>query len=245
MKTIIVEDRENVRELMIALVNSDNDLILVGVASSVKEAVDLIQKTNPEIALMDIELPDGKSFDILSQVNHHGFKIIFITSHEDYAIEAFRYSAIDYLLKPFDPDDFFTAIKKAKTTISLEDQKLQLQTLLYNIQNTSNQSKKIVLNTANSIHVVQSENILRCESDDSYTTFFLVNGKKILVSKKLKEYDEMLTPFGFILIHRSHLINLSQLDYFDKKVNLAYLLNGSHIPVSSRKRDQLLKLLKK
>lgn len=244
MKVVIIEDRENVRELLIELVKSDNDLNLVGTATTVKDGIELIDRVKPNIALLDIELPDGKTFDILKNIKHQNFKIVFITSHEDYAIEAFKYSAIDYLLKPIDPDDFFKAIDKAKQTINLEDQKLQLQSLLYNIQNSNNLDKKIVLNTANSIYVVQTENILRCESDDSYTTFYLVDGKEVTVSKKLKEYEESLEPFGFIRIHRSHLINLSQLDRFDKRGSIAHLLDGTKVPVSSRKKEQLLKLLK-
>lgn len=245
MKVVVIEDRENVRELVMELVKSDSELTLSGYAASVKDGTKLIEDVKPNIALLDIELPDGNSLEILKNLTYQNFKVIFITSHEDYAIEAFKYSAIDYLLKPIDPDDFFKAIEKAKKTINLEDQKLQLQTLVGNIQNQGNHNKKIVLNTANYIYTVKINNILRCESDDSYTTFYLANGKQVVVSKKLKEYEEILEPLGFIRIHRSHMINLSQLDYFDKKNNLAYLVNGMNVPVSVRKRDQLIKTIKK
>lgn len=240
---LIVEDRKEVSDLITELIHKQDHLKLIGTASTVKDAIALITSLNPQIVLLDVELPDGNSFDILKKVDHSKFKVIFITSHEDYAIEAFNYSAIDYMLKPINIERFYNAISKAQQNLKLENQEYQIKSLLHNIQNKDNFDKKIILNTSNSIHLIQVKNIIRCEADESYTSFFLVNGEKIVVSKKLIVYEKMLQGTGFMRIHRSHLINLSQVNKFDKKNNKVVLSDGSSVPISTQKRENLLAVL--
>ncbi len=242
MKTVIVDDRNSIREFITQLLGNVNGIEIVGEAENVKNAISLINETKPDLILLDIQLPDGNGFEILEGLTHREYRVIFVTSHEEFAIKAFKYSALDYVVKPIEPEVFYSAIEKAKTHFSADDQQLKIKNLIENL--TSNKtSKKLVLNTQETVHVVNSNEISRCESDGSYTLVYFQD-RKIMISRKLKEFDEMLSGLSFYRSHRSHLINLNYVDRYEKKDG-GYIImkDNTSIPLSSAKKEEFFALL--
>jgi len=204
-----------------------------------------MQKYNPDLVLLDIKMNDGTGFDLLKKLDPVDFKVIFITAYNQYAIKAIKFSALDYLLKPIDPDELVEAVNKTEKLV-LKELHTQLNLLEDNLLNKDNSRKKIILKTLNKIHLVKIEDITYCESEGGYTTFYLTGGKKILVSNTLKFYDEMLNEYGFFRAHKSYLINLIHIDRFENTDGGTIVLNNEiKLPVASRKKDQLLEMLNK
>jgi two-component system, LytTR family, response regulator len=247
MRAVIIDDEKKARETIRSIIELYcPDVDLIGEADSVKTGIELINTQKPEIVFLDINLNDGSGFDLLKKVNSINFKTIFITAYEDHALKAFKFSALDYILKPVDPDDLTAAVEKAKSFQQHDNMNLKLETFISNMENITRDIKKIVLKTSDSIHVVNINEIVRCEADGNYTVFMLAGGKKILVSNTLKEYDEMLSPFQFFRVHQSHLVNIDFISSFEKKDG-GYLVmkDKSIVPVSIRKKEPLLRLLEK
>jgi two-component system LytT family response regulator len=218
------------------------EITLIGKANSVISAAKLLQKNHPDILFLDIMLGDGTGFDILEIVPKLKSKIIFVTASDEYAIKAFKFAAIDYILKPYSNEDLANAIKKAKEQI--QPNKEQLSVLQDSIKNPRSTSQKISLHTSEKIIVIQISEILRCKSDNNYTTFYLENGQRILVSKTLKYYADMLKEHQFIRVHQSHLINIKYIKEFIKSDG-GYLIlkDKTNIPVSVRKRNEVMEIL--
>jgi two-component system LytT family response regulator len=170
--------------------------------------------------------------------------VIFITAFDNFAVQAFRFSAVDYLLKPLSPNEFQDAIKKALESESASNQQLELLTLLHNLSPRSNYDKRIVLRTSDDIHLVNTSDLVRIESDGSYSRFILKSGKRITVSQHLKHYDEILANHGFFRCHQSHMVNISYINRYHKaEGGMLILIDGSSIPVSSRKRENVINLI--
>jgi len=243
ISVIVVDDEQKARETIINILGLSNlDFKISGEADSVNSAYDLINKKHPDLVLLDINLPDGTGFDLIKMFSHINFKVIFITAHEEYAIKAFKFSALDYILKPITAGDLIQAVEKADETISKEENEIKINAVLSNLEKI----KKIVLKTAESIHIVQVKNIIRCEADVNYTTFYLDNGESLLVSKTLKEYSELLETSGFFRTHQSHLVNFDHILRYDKTEGGHLVMNDeSIVPVSSRKKDDLFKLFER
>lgn len=247
IKVSIVEDETNILDTMLQiLLKYCLGIEIVGTASDVPSAIELLKNKETDLALLDISIPGGVIFDVLKQLNNIKFKIIFITAHEEYALQAIKLSAFDYLLKPIDPLELIKSVNAATGTIKKETMGMQLSALLSNTSVINPVSQMIVLKTSESVHLTHVNDITRCESDSSYTTFYLNSGKHILVSKTLKEYDELLSTSGFFRVHQSHLVNLRQVDRFEKGEG-GYLVmkDKSTIPVSYRKKEALLKAFDK
>lgn len=240
IKIAVIDDEARARETIIQILSlSEIDFQVVGEATDIESGYELIQNKTPDIVLLDINLTNGTGFDILRKLPEVNFKVIFITAHEEYAVKAFKFSAIDYILKPVVAGELFRAVEKAVKEIQKEDTELKLSALLANIDTI----KKIVLKTAESIHIVNISNILRCEADVNYTTFYLLNEEKLLVSKTLKEFAELLQPAGFFRTHQSHLVNLDHVIRYDKtEGGHLVMADESIVPVSSRKKDLLFKV---
>jgi two-component system LytT family response regulator len=240
IKTVVIDDEPKARETIINILGlGPSNVSVVGEAEDVKSGYEIITRLNPDVVLLDINLPDGTGFDLLKKFDKIQFKIIFITAHEEYAVRAFKFSALDYILKPVTAGDLFLAIEKASEAIQKEDTELKLSAFLANL----NKIKKIVLKTSESIHIINIREIIRCESDINYTTFYLLNGEKLLVSRPLKEYSEMLEPMGFYRTHQSHLVNLDHILRYDKTDGgHLVLVDESIVPVSTRKKDELFEL---
>jgi two-component system LytT family response regulator len=241
--SIIVDDiPEALNMLSNDIEKNHPEIEIIGKATSVIEAAKLLQKKHPDILFLDIMLGDGTAFDILEIVPNLQSKIIFVTASDEYAIKAFKFAAIDYILKPYSNEDLANSIKKAK--VYIQPNKEQLSVLQESIRNPNRISQKISLHTSEKIIIVQLSEIIRCKSDNNYTTFHLENGQKILVSKTLKYYADMLKEHEFLRVHQSHLINTKYIKEFIKSDG-GYLIlkDKSNIPVSIRKRNEVIEAL--
>jgi len=247
MKIVVVDDEQKIREgITEVLTNYCPEVNSVYEASNVNSALQLINEVNPDVLILDISLGEETSFDLLEQLDHAEFKIIFVTAYEEYAIKAIKISALDYLVKPVNPKELIQAVNIASKQLEHDRTELKLNALLTNIKNISEGVVKIILKTAESIFMVNVRDIIRCASDDCYTKFYLTDGRKIMVSKTLKEYEELLNGYGFFRPHQSHLVNLYFMDHFDKKSGgTIYMKDNSKVPVSSRKRNSLMKEIDK
>jgi two-component system LytT family response regulator len=240
IRTLIIDDEANNRERLARMINENfPNIDIVGEADSVGTGVEAIKTLQPELVLLDIRMADGDAFDLLGKLEKIFFKIIFITAYEEYALKAFRFSALDYLLKPVLVDNLSAALERAENQVMTE-LKLQLNSLQSNLSPKEN--KTIVLKTMEKIYLIDVKDILRCESDWNYTQFFTEEGKKYMVSHPLKEYEEMLEGYGFFRIHKSHIVNISFIESFDKKSDMVVLKDKSRLPVSRRKKNELMEL---
>lgn len=244
IRAVIIDDEINNQELISNLLKTYADNVqVVGVANSVDTAYKTINEQHPDLIFLDIQMPDGTGFDLLKKFDKINFKIIFVTAHQEYAIEAFKYSALDYILKPLAPANLLSAVKKMEDAISSEELNLKLKTLLNNIAEPAKNKKKIVLKTMERIYSVDLDDIIRFESDGGYTKVYLADGKRIMVSKTMKEFDDLLMDTGFLRVHHSHLINMNHLFCFEKAEGHVVMKDDSIVPVSNRKKDHLMELL--
>ena len=214
-------------------------------AAGVKEGVSTINQLKPDIVLLDVEMDDGTGFDLLQQISQPGFQLIFTTAHNEYAIQAFRYSAIDYLLKPVDPAELRQALERAMIQISQQTMQQQLTILLQQLGGRTDNEKQIVLKDVDKTYFIKIRDILFCEAEGSYTKFYLSNAEPVFVSRNLRSYEEILAPAGFIRTHHSCLVNPAKIKIYDRKTDSGTLiLEGGHsVPVSQRKKDFVVQFL--
>ena len=218
------------------------DIQIIGTANSIVEAAKLLRKKMPDILFLDIMLGDGTGFDLLEIFPDITSKIIFTTAHEEHALKAFRFSAVDYLLKPIDPAELRQAVEKAKSQVHLSNENIELLRETYN--NPDKLPEKISLYTQEKIILVNISDIVRCEADNNNTIFILNNGKKIFVTKTLKQFEKMLADHPFYRTHQSHLININYIqEYIRKDGGYIIMKNGDPVPVSVRKKAELITLL--
>ena len=240
MKAVVVDDVEKFRENLIQDLNEFcPEVLVVGTADGVISAAKEIKSKKPDVVFLDIQINEGTAFDLLELLGEINFKIIFTTASDEYAIKAFKLSAIDYLLKPIDMDELKSSVDKVKS-INNDDYNL----LKLNINEKEKSNKRLALHSQDKIDIVEIGNIIRCQSNINYTNFYFADGSKILVTKTLKEYDKMLSEFGFYRVHQSHLINIDHLKEY-VKIDGGYLkmFDGSSVPISTRKKSSVLKLL--
>ena len=242
-KVVIIDDENRTRELIARMIDSFGfDVITIPEGENVQSGIEAIEKHQPDIVFLDIQMPDGTGFDVIRSIDNKNFEIIFITAHEEFAIKAIKFSALDYLLKPVDTAELKAALEKALSTIDERKESSQFDALQKNIQPT--EKRRLVLKTQESVHVVELDQIIRCEADRNYTSFFLKDGKKILVSKTLKEYETLLSAHNFLRVQQSHLVNIDFVDRYDKKNGGAVVMkDGSEVPLSPAKRDLFFKRL--
>lgn len=245
LRAVIIDDIETIRKKNSIIIKSNcPNISIIGQAESVESGINIIKKLSPDLVFLDVEMPDGTGFDLLQKLNPINFKVIFITGFEDFAIKAFRFSAIDYLLKPLDSNELIEAVKKAEDSLSKEVFDLKLSNLFSNLERPKNH-QKLILKTSDKIYSVNIQDIVNCESEKNYTTFQFINGPKLVVSTNLKEYENLLTPFNFFRTHQSHLINMAYFDHFIKADggNTVVMKNKAAIPLSVRKKEEFLLLL--
>ncbi|MFY0482578.1 LytR/AlgR family response regulator transcription factor [Flavobacterium sp. PLA-1-15] len=245
LRAIVIDDIEKIRKENIAIIKSSCPTVsIIGQADSVDSGIKLIRQLDPDLVFLDVEMPDGTGFDLLQKLGPISFKVIFITGYEDFAIRAFRFSAIDYLLKPLDRKELAEAVKKAEDALSKEVFDMKLHNLFANLERPKN-LQKLILKTADKIYSINIQDIVNCESDKNYTTFYFINAPSLVVSTNLKEYETLLTPHNFFRTHKSHLINLAFFDHFIKSEggNTIVMKNKTSIPLSVRKKEEFLVLL--
>jgi two-component system LytT family response regulator len=243
LRTIIIDDDPNTCKILAEIMREYcPNVSVVAQANSVKSGVAAIIEHEPDLLLLDIKMPDGSGFDLINHFDKPDFKVIIISGYIEYAIKGYKFGVIDYLLKPIEVEQLILAINKVDDIVRYEE-KSQLKALEENI-NVHNRAHKIILKTIEHIHMVNIGDIIRIEAYGNYSTFFLSDGRKIVVSRPIREYEELLIDKGFHRVHKSHVINIDKVNYFDKTEGGDVVMNdGSRIPVSSRKKEALLELL--
>ncbi len=246
IRTIIIDDEENVRNTTRKILSElRQDIEIAGEAGDVNSGIKLIKNSKFDLLLLDIKLPDGTGFDILEKLSKIDFKIIFITAFEEFAIKAFKFSAVDYILKPLSAFDLINSIDKVIHLLQAE-YSLKLNTLISNNHSNNNNEKRLVLKSIDKIHVIKIKEIYRCESDQSYCHFYLADSTKLTISKPLKEYDDLLKEYDFFRVHKSHMVNMAYIKRFERTEGGYVIMDDdSRIPVSFRKRDELISVLGK
>ncbi|CAN5425845.1 LytTR family DNA-binding domain-containing protein [soil metagenome] len=246
IKAVIVDDSPEARESLSAdLKRWCPDVHLLAQAGSMAEGLKVLRELKPDVVFLDIQLGDGDGFGLLEQLGETDTKVIFTTGMDNFGIRAIKFSALDYLLKPVDPDELIAAVEKLAGEKKKQSIAENIKLLTEHLHPATNGNiKRLALNSADKVQVINIVDIVRCESERNYTTFFMKDKKQIVVTKTLKEYEDLLEPSGFVRVHHSHLINLDHLKEFIKQDGgYALMDDGSHVPVSVRKKEDLLRAL--
>jgi two-component system LytT family response regulator len=243
---LLLEDDEEWLKIMTATLNAHFPLVEISAFSTLAAASRAYASQQQNLLILDINLPDGTSFDwlqSLEKTNHNNFRVIFTTAFADYALTAFKFSALDFLLKPYSPAELIAAVAKATNSINEQHYRKQLETFIHNYTHQDKKDKKIVLKTLEEIFVVNITDIVTATADNSYTHFLLKSGQSILVSQSLKEFDHQLSPSGFMRVHQSHLVNVHYILAYKKKTNTLLLEGELQIPVSQNKKMKVMEYL--
>ncbi|MEL6676001.1 MAG: LytTR family DNA-binding domain-containing protein [Bacteroidota bacterium] len=217
---------------------------ILGEAHSVASGLSLIAEKKPELVFLDVEMDDGTGLDLIRQVPAPNFALIFVTAYDDYALEAYKVSAVDYLLKPVDAEDLVQAVFRAKNRFQQWRAQQSLEVLLHNQQTSRSAEKRIVLSDAESMYVITVGEIIRCQAEGSYTRFFLSEGRELLVSRHLKTYETLLADDGFYRVHQTHLVALDQILRLDKQDGGRVIMRDlTELPLAIRRKEGLLKRL--
>lgn len=247
IKTLIVDDEFGGRSFLEKVIaRLLPDLTVVGTAATVEEALAKIEDARPQLIFLDVMLNNENGFDLLQRVNTVSFETIFTTAHNEFAVKAFRFNALDYLLKPIDLDELEKAVEKAKKKLQSPPPSLEMfRNLMDAYSNPSKKLNKLSVPTADGFVLLPLEEIIYCESFGNYTNFYLLHNKKIVSSYTLKEYDETLSDHQFFRAHKSHLVNLAHVSKYIKGEGGTLLMsNGHELEVSRRNKEALLKILK-
>ena len=242
---IIDDEQNNIDNLSILLRQYCPQLEITGQAINATEGETLILRLNPEIVFLDIQMPGKNGFELLKSLRTHHFELIFVTAHDQYGIQAVKFSAIDYLLKPINPEELINAVNKAIYRSAEKKQNKKLENLLQVLQNQQQKyTHRIALTSAKETRFIKTQEIIRCESSNNYTTFFIIGGEKIMTSKPIFEYEEILNEYGFIRCHQTHLVNKRFIKSLVKQDG-GYLLleDDTQIPISRMKKDMIKKEL--
>jgi len=242
IKAVIVEDELRSREFLKKLIEEFcPEVNVVETAATVDEAVAAINNHKPNLLFLDIELHSGTGFDVLQSVSHTDLRVIFTTAYDHYAVKAIKFSAVDYLLKPIDVDELQCAVKKAAEQLDNNYGGLALQELLKNIKKPAGSDFSVTLATSEGLEFVPLQEIIRMEASGPYTHFFLKGGKKIMVSKNLKEYEMLLSDHNFFRVHNSHMINMKEVKRMVKTDGgYAIMSDDSMISISPKKKEEFM-----
>jgi two-component system, LytTR family, response regulator len=246
IKAVIIDDEQNnIDNLQILLQQYCPQVIVAATAQNATDGKKIILQHQPELVFLDIQMPEKSGFDLLKSLPDYSFEIIFVTAYDKYGIQAVKFSAIDYLLKPIDINELQNAVQKTVKKCAAKQQNLQLENLIQLLrQQNQKQLHRIALQSAKETRFIETDKIIRCESSNNYTTFFLVNNEKIIVSKPIYEYEELLSNYNFIRCHQSHLVNKIFIKSFVKEDGGYLLLDDkTQIPVSKQKKELVKTLL--
>jgi two-component system LytT family response regulator len=246
MKAILVDDEKNALEMLEWMLQKNcPEVEIIAMCDSPLEGLEKIKTLKPDVIFLDIEMPQLNGFDLLERLGKHESDVIFTTAYNQFAIKAFKVCALDYLLKPIDPEDLKVAVQKAQTKknkVSAE----QLEMLLSYMKPEKPKSKRVALTASDHLIFVETEKIIYCESDSNYTIFFLADGQKIIVSKTLKDVEEILEGSDFFRVHASYLINMKHVSKFTRgDGGYVVMSNNQHITVSRKKKDEFFEMFSK
>lgn len=246
MKAILVDDEKNALEMLEWMLQKNCPQVeILAMCDSPLDGLEKIKTLKPDVIFLDIEMPQLNGFDLLERLGKHESDVIFTTAYNQFAIKAFKVCALDYLLKPIDPEDLKAAVQKAtnkKNKVSQE----QLDLLLSYMKPEKPKSKRIALTASDHLIFVETEKIIYCESDSNYTIFFLSDGQKVIVSKTLKDVEEILDGSDFFRVHASYLINMKHVSKFTRgDGGYVVMSNNQHITVSRKKKDEFFEMFSK
>ncbi len=239
-RTIIIDDEEDARESLKLLLNKFcPNLNIIAICQDPMEGISAIQTHQPELVFLDVQMPFMSGFDLLEKIGKPNFSTIFVTAHNQYAIKAIRFSALDYLLKPVDVDELLTAVNRFHNL-----RKTDYSGLIHNIKSRLGLDDKLAVPTLNGLDFVYLQDIIHCKAEGAYTQIILKDSQQIVVSKSLKDFENILDPSIFCRVHHSAIINLKQIDrYIKGEGGYALMSNGDHIDISRRKKEEFMKLI--
>jgi two-component system, LytTR family, response regulator len=246
INAILVDDEVRARKTIASLIQMNcPDIHICSEAASVNEAYLKINEHNPDLVFLDIKLAGETGFDLLKKYDQVPFKIIFVSAYEEYAIKAFKFSALDYILKPVQASELQTAVALASQAIAKEKLSQRIETLFENLDNLKKgQAKRLIIKNFDAVHIIETTDLMRCHGEKNYTQFFLSNGNRITVSTTLKEYEDMLTPYGFVRTHQGHLVNIKYIEKLVKKDGVVLVMKDkTEIPVATRRKDEVMKAI--
>ena len=246
LTAVIVDDEEAPRSILSGYLQRRHpDVNVLGIAEDMPSGTELVRRLSPQVLFLDIELKDKTGFDLLRALGESRPHVIFTTAHESYALKAIRFSALDYLLKPIDPIELDAALTKAWQAIRSTDKPGMVDMLLKNIDRSTGE-RIIALPVSDGLELVHVNEVLYCESDSNYTTLFMRDGKKLLISRTLKEFEDLLAEQDFIRVHHSHLVNKKHIKKYIKGEGGEVLMsNGKNVPVSRRMKQVLMDSLER
>jgi two-component system LytT family response regulator len=245
IKAVIIDDEQlAIESLQWEIENFSNEVKIIETFTNPKEAISGINYLKPDLVFLDIEMPEIDGFQLLQLLDYRNFDLIITTAYNQYAIQAFKANAIDYLLKPIDPDDLLQAIEKVKMRQSNNNSTKNIETVLNKLIKTEFKQKKIPLNLNNKIVLVEAEEILYCKSDGGYTNVFMKNGESYLVSRSIKSFEELLPKEMFLRNHKSYIVNLNEIKELLKQgTGELVMSNDKIIPVSRSHKQNVLDAL--
>jgi two-component system LytT family response regulator len=239
-KALIIDDEAEARKAVNNILTTFcHNVEVLGEADGVASGIELITKKEPDVVFLDVEMADGTAFDLLQNINPIHFHVVFITAYEKYAIRAIKFSALDYLLKPIDPQQLIDAVNKLSKVSPRENQSDErIELLMDNKKSLS----KLALPTLNGYRFIRVKDIIRCEANNNYTSFYLQTTERILVTKTLKDFESLLKDDSFIRVHQSHLINVDYVEQYIKgEGGVAIMSDGSQVEISRRRKDKFLR----
>ena len=243
-KAIIVDDEILAANILKNLLKPNSQIEVIGVYHNIESAANGITKLQPDLVLLDVELGGETAFDLLGQLKHINFDIIFTTAYDKYAIKAFKFSAMAYLTKPIDPEELNMALERSLNHFTVKDISNKLKSIFNTIDYNYHHPKKLAIPTTEGISLIEVDHIIRCQSDSNYTYVHMVNNEKHLVTKPLKEIEELLSDQHFFRIHQSHLINLDYaVKYYKGKGGYVKMRDGTNVEVAVRRKEELIKNL--
>ncbi|WPP49471.1 LytR/AlgR family response regulator transcription factor [Catalinimonas niigatensis] len=247
IRALIIDDETDAREVLrMAIEKYCPEVSLMGVYESPEQGLKAIQEQQPDLVFLDVQMPQMSGFDLLQQASPLSFEVIFVTAHDQYAIKAIRFSALDYLLKPVDVDDLMHAVSKVQERLQQKNSAPQYQSVLNNIQYRARKIDRLAVPTLEGIEFFETDDIIYCQADGNYTRLFLTHHPGRLISKNLKDFEHLLAASGFCRVHHSSLINMKHIQKYVKgEGGYVILTDNHHVDISRRKKEEFLSLLNK
>ena len=242
IRSVIIDDEAESRTAISNILNNYcDDVEIAGEANDVASGVEIIREKKPDVVYLDIQMPDGTGFDLLERIGNIDFHVVFVTAYDQYAIKAIKFSAIDYILKPIDPQQLIDSVEKLR---NISPQKNQLPDRLNNLLQNRSKPARLALPTLTGYRFIKVDDIIRCQAESNYTKFFLQSGEQILVTRTLKEFEVLLRDDRFIRVHQSHLINVDFVEQYIKgDGGTAVMSDGAEVEISRRRKDLFLNSL--
>lgn len=244
IRAIIIDDEQHCTDRLTYLIHQYNYgfLTIIAICNTVDQAIESIQSQKPDLIFLDVELGAQSGFEILRRIPEINFEVIFVTGHEQYAVQAFRFSAFDYLMKPVDQSQLSKALQKLAIRLTQKQRNEKMEALLYNLAGREKGNKRLCIPTNEGFTFAETKDIIRCEAMTNYTVIYFSDNRKVTVSRTLKDFEQLLKDCNFFRVHNSHLVNLKYIkNYRRGKGGTIVLMDGTQIEVSTRRKEDFLK----